>query len=151
YRILAALETAAPGKETAIAPLLAAFSANLKRRSFIILISDLLDDQEKVSRALRLLKGAGHELAVFHILDDEEVNFPYSCASRFVDMETGQTLAADAVSVRVEYKKNLAEFLNRYRAFCRDAGIEFVTTTTSKPVEKLLLEFLTRREMRKRA
>jgi len=57
------------------------------QRGLIVLISDLLADREPLFRGIEMLKHRRHDVLVFHILDDDEVNFPFSGTTRFEGME----------------------------------------------------------------
>ncbi|MEW5947713.1 MAG: DUF58 domain-containing protein [bacterium] len=150
YRILAAIEGGTGGGETAVARSLENLASQLKRRSFVVLISDLLEETAPVTRTLMLMKRSGHDVAVFHVMDEAELTFPYSRSSRFTDMETRRAMTVEPAAVRRQYIRNLRKFIGGYTDFCRQAGIDFSATSTSTPVEKTLMEFLSRRELRKR-
>ena len=75
-----------------------------KRRCLIILISDLYDDPEEVMRALHHFRHRNHEVILFHVFDQAEIEFPFKETMRFVDMETGERLQIDPSYVREEYR-----------------------------------------------
>ena len=150
YRVLAALERNTQGGATDLAGALSRFGESLKRRSFVILISDLLTEPEPVMAALKTLRGRQSEMALFHLLDRAEVDLPYKRASRFVDMETGAAVAADPAAIRAAYRRNLEKHVDAFRAFCRVQTIDFIHAVTDTPVDKTLLGCLQQREQRKR-
>ena len=151
YRLLAALEAMPPGAETDVAGALARLGQSLKRRSLTILISDLLVDPEPVFAGLKTLRRRQSEMVIFNIMDPDEINFPFTRASRFTDLEGGPAIAADPSVIRREYVKNLERHLSLFRTFCRGQTIEFIHAATDTPVENVLLGYLEQRERRKRA
>ncbi len=49
----------------------------ISHRSLIMIFSDLLGDTKEALAALRLLRFSGHDVIVFHILDEAEVSFHF--------------------------------------------------------------------------
>ena len=49
----------------------------------VIIVSDLLGDREGILRGLRLLAKRGHDLAIIHVMDDDELDFPFEGPTRF--------------------------------------------------------------------
>src|SRR5262245_28401462 len=66
----------------------------LRRRGFLAVISDLYDEDDAIERELKRAAGIGHEVALFHVLTREEVEFPYGSEVEFEDLETGRTVLA---------------------------------------------------------
>lgn len=150
HAILRALESNTGGARTDVAGALSRLGEQLKRRSFVILISDLLVEPEPVFEALKILRRRHSELVIFNLLDRSEVDFPFSRASRFTDVETGAAISIEPAAIRREYKKNLERHLDLYRSFCRRQTIEFVSAVTDEPLEKVLLGYIEQREKNKR-
>jgi len=151
YRLFSTLEQNTQGGATDLAGALARFGESLKRRSLIILISDLLSDPVPVMTAIKTLRRRQSEMVLFHLMDRAEMDLPYKRASRFVDLETGAALSAEPAAIRAAYKRNLARHVDIFRTFCRRQTIEFVHAVTDTPVENVLLGYLQQRERRKRA
>lgn len=150
YRILGALADARPKGEARLADSLRAVGDQLKRRSFVIVVSDLLEEPAPIQDSLRTIRGRGGEIVVFHIMTEAERTFPFTRASRFIDPETGRDLTTDPTAIRAIYMKNLERFLDGYREFSERIGIDFVPATTTEGAEQTLLGYLERRERRKR-
>ncbi|HOF17308.1 MAG TPA: DUF58 domain-containing protein [Phycisphaerae bacterium] len=88
--ILAELEGCRPGGETDLAGPLHHLAEGLKRRGLIILISDLLDEPEKVLSALQHFRFQGHDIIVFHLMDNAELTFPYDTMTSSPTSRTGR-------------------------------------------------------------
>ena len=79
-------------------------SETLRRRSLVVLISDFYEDPDEVISALSHVRGRGNDVMVFHLLDPRELDFSFTDASNFIDMETGDEdarhsrVSAEAVS-----------------------------------------------------
>ena len=72
---------------TDIGQVLANVSDRLKRRCLIVLLSDLFDDQDRLVHGLRRLRHAGHDVLVLHIMDPDELNFPFTRMTLFEGLE----------------------------------------------------------------
>jgi len=64
----------------------------IKKRSLIVVISDLLDEPEKIMEALKHFRTRHHEVLVFHIVDPQEEQFEFKRETQFVDSETGEKI-----------------------------------------------------------
>ena len=143
--ILAALENAQPGGETNISVPLHELAEGLKRKGLIILISDLLDDPASVISALQHFRFQGHEVIVFQVMDDGELNFPFTTMTEFTDCETGQKMVVSPEGMKPVYMEELRKFLADYERGCGSINAEYRLFDTTKPLELALSEYLYRR------
>jgi uncharacterized protein (DUF58 family) len=146
--ILALLAKLKPVGPTEIARNLRRIAAMLRHRSLIILFSDLLADPEPVIESLHLLRHARHDIILFHVLDEAEVNFPFDGMVDLKDPESGQSLILDAPAMRSDYLQALQELCGRYRKECASMGVDYVNLNTSQPFDKALVEYLSQRKAR---
>lgn len=146
--ILSQLSKLSPTGRTDIARSLAQTAALLKHRSLLMIFSDLLADPAPVLQALMQLRHAGHDVILFHVLDEAEVRFPFHGMVEMIDPETGDKLAVDADGMRDDYLSELESFRRRYREKCSRARIDYVELDTSMPFDKALLEYLLMRQAR---
>lgn len=143
--ILAALETAEPGGETNISGPLHELAEGLKRRGLIILISDLLDEPEQVLSALQHFRFQGHEVIVFQVMDNGELQFPFTTMTEFTDLETGQKVMVSPEGMRPVYLEELRRFLGACEKGCAGIHADYALFDTAKPLELALSEYLHRR------
>ena len=71
------MHNSSTGGETNISNLLHGLAESINKKGLIILISDLLDDEDKVMESLRHFRYKGHEIIVFHIVDPKEKDLNY--------------------------------------------------------------------------
>ncbi|MBL7223753.1 MAG: DUF58 domain-containing protein, partial [Candidatus Brocadiae bacterium] len=128
-----------------LAGLLHAVAELISKRSLVIVLSDLLADPQPVLDAFHHLRFKGHEVVVFHILDEAEASFPFSQFTRFEDMETPDHVTADARVLRDAYLRELDAFIERYRTDCVRRRIDYMQVDTSTTFDKALLAYLVRR------
>jgi uncharacterized protein (DUF58 family) len=120
----------------------------VRGKGLIMLFSDLLTEPEPVLEGLHHLRHRGHEVIVFHILDEAEVRFPFDGLTEFIDVETPDRLTLDARALRDDYLKTVEDFRARYREDCARAGVDYVAMDTSVSFDKALLEYLQQRQRR---
>ena len=147
--ILSTLAQLRPAGETNVAASLAQLAGMIKRASLVMVFSDLLGDPEETLRSIYRLRHAGHDVIIFHILDDAEARFPSRGTVEFEDPETGETLVVDADSARDDYLRALEEFRARFRREASNAKFDFVELDVTIPFDKALLEYLTARSQRR--
>jgi uncharacterized protein (DUF58 family) len=146
--ILALLAKAQPVGPTELARNLQQIASMVRHRSLLMLFSDLLTDAGPVMKCLRQLRYRGHDVIVFHVLDEAEVNFPFAGMVDLKDPETDQNLVIDADGIRADYLETLAELRDRYRKECLSIGADYVALDTSMPFDRALLEYLSQRRAR---
>ncbi len=147
--ILSTLSQLRPTGETNVAASLVQLAGMLKRASLVMIFSDLLGDPEETLRAIYRLRHAGHDVILFHILDDAEARFPFTGPVELEDPETGESIVVDADSVRGDYIRALEEFRERFRREASNAKFDFVELDVTIPFDKALLEYLTARSQRR--
>ena len=83
---------------------------NYPRRGMMVLFSDLLVDADDLLRGLRRLRQRGHDVLVIHVLDDDELDFPFAGPTRFEGLETDQQLSCNPRALRQGYLAALEGF-----------------------------------------
>jgi uncharacterized protein (DUF58 family) len=146
--VLSLLANLRPAGETDIAKSLVQIAAMLRHRSLVMLFSDLFADPQPVIHALRRLRHGGHDVILFHILDEAEVRFPFDGMIEFEEPETHEKLQIDASSFRPDYLREIQAFCETYRRECFQNGIDYVQVDTSMQFDRALTEYLVSRRAR---
>ncbi len=146
--ILSLLARLTPQGETEIAQSLHQVAGMLRHRSLVMLFSDLLGEVEPIQRAFHRLRHAGHDIIVFHILDEAEALFPFQGMVELEDNETRETLIVDAEGIKADYLEEVAAFQDNYRRECSKARIDYVPLHTGMPFDKALMSYLLNRQQR---
>jgi len=146
--ILSVLQQCQPTGGSQIASCLRQAAAMIRHRSLLMLMSDLLADPDEILEALRAVRFRGHDVILFHILDEAEATFPFSGAVDLLEPELGESEVVDAAGVRADYLQALAELRERYRTTCLSMGADYVPLDTSMPFDKAMVEYLSQRRAR---
>jgi uncharacterized protein (DUF58 family) len=146
--ILAVLANLKPAGKTDVAACLHQLAAMMRGKSLVMLFSDLLTDPQPVMQSLHHLRHRGHEVILFHVLDEAEVHFPFQGVVEFRDVEEDRRLTLDARNMREDYLQSLREFQDYYREECARANIDYVPMDTSVNFDRALMGYLLQRQKR---
>ena len=130
-----------PTPKTSIAKQLHDIALMMKRRSFVILISDLFSDVDDILAGLDHLRHDGHNVVVMHTLDPYEIEFPFKGTWQFDGLEGEEPLTTQPERIRDNYLASFGEYLEALKAGCVASHIDYTTVDTSRPLDGLLSEF----------
>jgi uncharacterized protein (DUF58 family) len=148
--VLSMLSRLRPTGPTDVAASIIQIAAMLRRRSLVMIFSDLLTEPEPVFRALQRLRHGGHDVILFHVLDKAEVDFRFDNHDlvELEDPESGERLQVDSAGYREDYQSAVAEFRDNYQKECIRIGVDYVPLDTSVQFDKALMEYLLNRRAR---
>lgn len=146
-RLLMEIERTEPAHGTAIVPTLHEMAERIKRRSLIVLFSDLYEENiQAMVQGFKHFRHRKHEMLVFHILDPQEIGFDFQDDAVFQDMESGEKINTQPVHVREAYRKLVREYLTTLKKGCRENNIEYVPLTTDTAFDLALVQYLRKRK-----
>lgn len=148
-QIMVTLEQPTSGSDTNPEQALEHAARRLNRRGLVVLISDLLASVEQFEAGLKLLKGCGHDVVVFQVLDPVELDLRIDGPRLFEDLESRQKVYADPVVAGESFVQRITEHNDAVQAVCEKLGASFIRTVTSEPLELTLSEFLHARRQRR--
>ena len=111
----------------------------------MVLISDLFTDVPELVKGLRLLRQRGHDVLVLHVMDDDELDFPFNGPTRFEGLEMAEAINCNPRSLREGYLEAMEEFLNEVRRKCAGHTIDYALVRTSDSLAAVLSTFLSSR------
>ncbi len=144
-RIFDTLRNLEPEGETGLVDALHTIAEKIGQRAFVVILSDLFTEPEKLADALQHLRYRKHDISVFHLMDPQELSFDFERPHRFVDLEDNTALVVEPALVAEEYHTALNDFMKAVRDKCHDANADYQLVPTDTPLEPLLREFLTAR------
>jgi uncharacterized protein (DUF58 family) len=116
-----------------------------RRRSLIVLASDLFDPDDETIRALANLRAQHHDVSVLHVLDPHERTFPYEGLTEFQALESSSKLLANPLAIKKDYLERMDAFVAKCHGTLANAGVDYHEVLTDKPLEETLLELLVSR------
>jgi uncharacterized protein (DUF58 family) len=144
--IIKALDVSRPRDKTNIEKVLRRVAEHAPGRGMIVLVSDLLVDREPLFRGLEMLRHGRHDVLVFHVLDEDEITFPFAGTTRFEGMENiEENLLCDPRALRDGYLEALEEYLVEVRRGCARKAIDYMLVHTNEYLDAVLSRFLHQR------
>jgi uncharacterized protein (DUF58 family) len=138
-----------PGGTADTSTVLNYLAEHFSRRGVIVFISDFLDPDPEFLKTIRRFRFSHHDVVLFHVLHDHELDFPFDKTVRFVDSETGDELLTAPEVVRHQYQTAMNAFLDDVETFARKGDIDYQRLRTSDPLAACLSAYLHRREAMK--
>lgn len=145
HTILLALEQFTPGDRTDLAKPLHQIADFLQKKGMLILISDLLDEPEKIIEGLQHFRFRGHDVIVFHVLDEAELSFPFYSSTKFIGLEGEGSFMAVPQNVKDEYLQRLNAHIETLRKNCGIQHIDYTILNTRRPLDFALQAYLATR------
>ncbi len=140
------LERCQPARKTDLGGLLRSLTGQLRRRSLLVIVSDLLTDLDAVYDGLNRLRFHGHEVLMMQILDRDELELPFNGPTIFHDIEGEEELFAEPWAFRRSYQQAMQEFLAGVRREFGNRGYDHVRFLTDERLGDALSLFLHNRE-----
>jgi hypothetical protein len=85
---------------------------------------------------------------VFHILDRDEVQFPFERMTLFDGMEDMPELLVDPRSLKDAYLEEINRFQDQIRKACLNQNVEYVQLLNHQPLDVVLSSYLAARATR---
>jgi uncharacterized protein (DUF58 family) len=145
HAIADSLAVSEPRSKTDLYQILRGVAEGHPRRGMIVLISDLLSDEQQLLKGLRMLRQQGHDVMVFHDMDDDELDFPFTGPTRFEGLESVNSLNCNPRALRAGYMAALDRFLETVRRGCAQNTVDYALIRTRQPLDAALAAYLTNR------
>lgn len=139
------LESLQAARKTAVGPLLERFAEQVNRRGIVFLITDGFEPVDQLLNGLRQVRFRGHEVVLFHIMHQDELEFPLDGNIRFINLEGADELMARPHLLKPAYLRAVRSFLQELETGCDRGRIEYVRMPTNRPMVAALGEYLVRR------
>jgi uncharacterized protein (DUF58 family) len=143
--VVKALHVSRPREKTDPLKILQRVAESMPSRGLVMIFSDLLCDREPLFKGLEMLRHRRHDVMVFHILDDDELVFPFGGMTKFEGLEQLPHLLCDPRALREGYLDALEEYLVEVRRGCTRIGVEYHLVRTSDYLDAVLSRFLFQR------
>lgn len=118
---------------------------NLRKRGLIIIISDLLDNEDDIIRVLKLFSVKNNDVILFQVMDEAEVNFPYSNDVILKDLESLDEMYISSAHIKNIYKKSLENFRKKIVSVCKNNKVDYNFISTETDIKTALNKFYFKR------
>ncbi len=140
--VVKALHVSNPKAKTDPLKIMRRVAESMPNRGLVAVFSDFLCDREPLFKGLEMLRHRRHDVMVFHVLDDDELLFPFSGMTKFEGLEEMPDLLCDPKALREGYLEVLEEYLVEVRRGCTRIGIDYNLIRTSDYLDAVLSRFL---------
>lgn len=134
-----------PADKTELLGICREFAEAYTRKGMVIVISDLFGDVETTVKGLSMLRQRGHDVLVLHVMDDDELDFPFSGPTRFEGLEQIDSLTCNPKALREGYLEAVEEFCGQIRRRCAQNMIDYALVRTSDSLGGVLASYLSNR------
>jgi uncharacterized protein (DUF58 family) len=143
--VIESLSVTEPRDKTDMQSIFRNVAESYPRRGMVVVVSDLLTDPKALLKGLKLLRRQGHDVMVFHIMDDDELDFPFTGPTRFDGLESADYLNCNPRALREGYLEAVNEFLDEVRRGCAHNTVDYALIRTSEPLDAALATYLSTR------
>ncbi|MBL9143291.1 MAG: DUF58 domain-containing protein [Verrucomicrobiaceae bacterium] len=147
--VLDALAELQPKGETRIVESLHEAAEKIPQRALVVIVSDLFVQPSDLKPALQHLRYRKHDVVVFHLLDQQEIDFEFDRPARFVDLEGGEAVLADPTDIARQYRDAVRQYLTDMDDLVRTTGIDYHRVKMHEAYDDVLARFLLGRTPKK--
>jgi len=140
--VLDLLEQAKPQGDTQLVTVLHELAETIRQRALIVVISDFFVEPELLRGCFQHLHFRHHDVAMFHLLDPQELEFKFRRPMRFLDMEGGPSIFAEPNEIADRYEKALQTYLAELKQAVLESSIDYHPIRIDEDYEKVLVRFL---------
>ncbi len=108
-----------PARKTELGGLLRSLTDQLRRRSILVIVSDLFTDLDAFYDGLNRLRFLGHDVLVLQVLDRDELELPFDGPTVFRDIEGDEEVFAEPWAFRRSYRRAIRDLPRRRPARVR--------------------------------
>jgi uncharacterized protein (DUF58 family) len=144
--VLHTLDKAVAKRPGRLGPPLRKLAEHFGRRGIVVVISDLYEEPEEILDALGLIRFRGNDVIVFHVLDPAEVDFTFTDASSFEDLESGEQLPVVPDALREQYRSMIREHIATLTTKSAEQRVDYNMLNTSVPLDYALFNYMSIRD-----
>jgi uncharacterized protein (DUF58 family) len=115
------------------------------KKELLIFITDYYEKDGEITKLLHSLSSNRHEIIVFHVMGQNEMELDYKGYTALEDLETGQTIRINPSQAKAEYKERLEKHIAGVKTQLLNKNIIYRLITMDEPVDKALRDFLNQR------
>jgi uncharacterized protein (DUF58 family) len=145
-RVLHTLDRATPQRKGDLTVPMQKMAEHFGRRGILVIVSDLYENPETVLEAVKPLRYRGNDLIVFHVLDKAEIDFSFTEAASFQDLETGEQIPVVPTALAAQYRSLVQEHIAALSSRFAANRVDYALTNTATPLDYALFKYLSARQ-----
>jgi uncharacterized protein (DUF58 family) len=114
---------------------------SIKSRALVMMFSDFLVDPKSLANAIHHMRYRKHEVVLFHLLDQQEIDFQFDRPTRFIDLEGGISVLTEPTVIRNEYISQMENHVTAIRKICTETQSSHHLTITDLGITNALKAF----------
>jgi uncharacterized protein (DUF58 family) len=144
--LVGAVEACRPQGGTNVKMPFAELAEHVPRRGLVVVMSDLLTNLGDIIEGLDRFRAQRHDVLVLHVLDRDEIEFPFTDRTQFEGMEgLNRHVLTDPQSLRASYCEAVQAFIDSLKSACLERRVDYALINTSDPLDRALSTFLASR------
>ena len=140
-----AIDINAPKAKTSLEPICHSLAEKMARRGLICLVSDLFTDLDGLLRGLQHFRHYDHEVIVLHVMDADELIFPFQGNTMFLGLEETGRVMVEPRALREGYLESVGSFCRDVKRRCVANRIDYKLISTADHLDAALCAFLAAR------
>lgn len=140
------LSKLSPNSQTDLNTPMHFLAESFRKKGVIVLISDLFVKIENFISALKHFRYCGHEVIIFQVMHDDELNFSFNENLLFKGMESSDIIQSDALSLRNSYLKVVKEHNEKIKKVCSTYDYDNILISTNDSLGAVLSSYLNFRQ-----
>jgi len=115
------------------------------KRELLIFITDLYEQDGEIFTLLDSLVSMKHEVLVFHLMGNNELEFDYKGYAALQDLETGSIVKINSKQTNETYREQMNNYLSATRMKLLNKNIFYRLLNMAQPLDQALRDFLNQR------
>lgn len=140
------LERAAPTRPGSLDVSAGEVARRLRRRSLVMIVSDLLSPFDAVRAAMIHLRHRKHEVILARVLHEDEIEFPFRNWHRFRGLEGESPAICEPAVMRDAYLREFAEHDRQIAETARSLGADYLTLRSGGDLFEAVSDIVRRRQ-----
>ncbi|RFZ83546.1 DUF58 domain-containing protein [Mucilaginibacter terrenus] len=116
------------------------------RKELLVFVTDMYQADGEINTLLDSLAALRHEVIVFHLMGQNELDLDFEGYSTLEDLETGEVVQVNTRAAQAEYKQRLQNYIASLRLSLAGKHIAYRMISTGQPLDEALREFLVQRK-----
>ena len=149
-QLLHVMQESVAERKTETGPIFHDLAERFKKRSLVVILSDLFDDVDSMMAGLKHFRHRRHDVILLHVLDPAELDFQFRRITLFRGLEQLPEVLVDPRALRKAYLREFDAYVRRLKKGCRMHRIDYVQMRTDQSLELALSSYLSSRMTRVR-